>query len=102
MTDDHMTDWQPIETAPRDGTCFQARIPGEGDHFIIALCEGFEEVDGSGNIIESATWVIMADQEPPASWTDGICWSSNADDEPSVQPTHWTPLKSSRPIDDEK
>lgn len=78
-------DWQPIETAPKDGTHIQAEIPGEGSDFIIAWDDGYTDADGYG----CGCWVIAADQEPPSCWTDGVCWESNEDEKPSKKPTRW-------------
>ena len=80
-----MMDWQPIETAPKDGTPIQARIPGDGDDNIIAW-EWFGEGDCDEHIF---MWTFVADQEPPSSWTDGWCWGVNENGDPSIQPTHW-------------
>lgn len=80
--------WKPIETAPRDGTCFQARIPGHGSDNVIAWVDGLlnsADKDCGG-------WQFVSEQEPPDSWTDGICWTVNADGVPSIEPTHWMPL----------
>ena len=84
-----MSDWQPIETAPRDGTAIQVVIPGHGADNIIAARRWF--VDSDDN--ECYCWVFAEDQEPPECWTDGICWAINEDGIPSVQPTHWRPLR---------
>lgn len=80
-----MSEWQPIETAPRDGMPIQAKIPGHGSDNVIAWLGGL--VNESGE--ECGGWYWMEDTEPPESWTDGVCWASNADGEPSVEPTHW-------------
>lgn len=80
-------DWQPIETAPKDGTAFQARIPGNGDDNIIAWTNGLLNSDGE----DSGGWYMAEDQEPPDGWTDGICWAVNDDGVPSIKPTHWKP-----------
>ncbi len=82
-----MTDWQPIQTAPQDGTPIQARIPGHGSDNIIAWVEGLLDVGDQ----PCGGWQFMLDQEPPDSWTDGICWTVNEDGAPSVEPTHWKP-----------
>lgn len=83
-----MTDWQTMDTAPRDGTPVQARIPGHGEDNIIAWTDGFVDQEGS----PLGTWHFVGDQKPPDCWTDGICWDRNEDDEPSVRPTHWRHL----------
>lgn len=74
--------FQTIDSAPRDGTTIQARIPGHGDDNLIS----FEYIgDGAWG------WTFTTDQEPPADWTDGWCWAENEDGVPSTQPTHWKP-----------
>lgn len=84
-----MADWQPIETAPKDGTDIQARIPGHGDDNVIAWqCDAFRDENEKC----CGGWAFTTEQEPPDCWTDGICWSSNEDGVPSIQPTHWMPL----------
>lgn len=83
-----MNDWQPIETAPRDGTSIQARIPGNGSANVIAWCAGY--LDSNGD--ECFCWCFTSDQEPPDDWTDGVCWAVNEGGVPSTQPTHWKPL----------
>ena len=37
-----MSEWQPIETAPKDGTPIQARIPGHGEDNVIEWIAAFE------------------------------------------------------------
>ncbi len=81
-------DWQPIETAPKDGTNIQAEIPGHGSDNVIAWQWGFVNGDGEG----CGGWCFMEDQEPPDSWTDGVCWEENEDGRHSVPPTRWKPL----------
>jgi hypothetical protein len=83
-----MADWQPIETAPRDGTAIQARIPGNGSDNIIAWEGGLLNSEGE----YCGCWSFVEDQEPPDDWTDGICWTVNEDGKPSTQPTEWKPL----------
>ena len=81
-----MGEWQEIETAPRDGTPIQAEIPGHGrDNIIAWQVDAFEGENGS-----CGGWAVVSDQEPPDCWTDGVCWASNEDEVPSVQPTRWT------------
>jgi hypothetical protein len=76
--------WQSMSSAPKDGTWIWAMIPGYGDALIAwdaSLLNSAEE--------ECGGWSFMGDGEPPDSWTDGICWESNEDGEPSVQPVQW-------------
>ena len=82
-------DWQPIETAPRDGTAIQADIPPHGSDYVIAWVPGYLDSDER----ECCAWVIVEDQEPPPCWTDGVCWESNEDGQPSAKPTRWKPLE---------
>lgn len=83
-----MSEWQDIATAPKDGTEFQARIPGHGEDNVIAWEDGLLDSDGR----DCGGWTFTRDQEPPDSWTDGICWVINEDGGPSVKPTHWKHL----------
>ena len=80
--------WQPMSTAPRDGTAIQAEIPGYGSDFVIAFVDGYlDKAECS-----CCGWTIIEDQEPPPCWTDGVCWAENEDGKPSVQPSRWKPL----------
>ena len=81
-------DWQPIETAPKDGTPIQAEIPGEGSDFVIAWVHGYYDADFK----ICGCWAVVEDQEPPSCWTDGVCWESNEDEVPSKKPTRWKRL----------
>ena len=80
--------WQPMETAPRDGTWIQAEIPGNGSDNVIAWQIGYVDIDG----VSCGGWTFMTDQEPPADWTDGVCWDVNEDGVASTRPTRWKPL----------
>lgn len=81
-------DWRPMETAPKDGQAIQAEIPGHGKDNIIGWFSGF--YDWYGKPAEG--WMMIESQEPPDSWTGGVCWRKNEDGEPSVQPVAWRPL----------
>ena len=83
-----MDSWNPISTAPKDGTAIQARIWAHGDDNIIAW-QADALMDSDGNTC--GAWAFVTDQEPPACWTDGWCWEVNEDGEPSAQLTHWRP-----------
>lgn len=82
--------WRSINTAPKDGTPFQARIPGHGEDNIIAWTNDLTNEAG----LSCGGWYFVEEQEPPNCWTDGICWAFNEDGLPSVQPTHWKTLTS--------
>jgi hypothetical protein len=77
---------RPIETAPQDGTRIIGHIPGYGDG-VIYWIDGLLD----DNQQDCGGWAWMDMSPPPPSWTDGICWERNEDDEPSVKPTHWLP-----------
>lgn len=83
-----MSEWRDISSAPRDGSAFQAEIPEHGSDNVIAWMGGLLNSEGE----DVGGWFFIEDQEPPDSWTDGICWAVNADGEKSVQPTRWKPL----------
>lgn len=83
-----MSDWQPISTAPRDGTWIQAEIPGHGADNVIGFEVGLLNSEGH----ECGAWCFVTEQEPPDCWTDGYCWEVNEDGVPSVLPTRWKPL----------
>ena len=84
MTNDVVRERHPIETAPKDGTEILAKIPNHGSYNVIAWKEIGPDWGG---------WCFTRDQEPPDSWTDGICWEVNEDLEQSVEPTYWMPLE---------
>ena len=83
-----ISEWKPIATAPTDGSAIQARIPGHGDDNVIAWLEQYVDANGE----DVGGWNFVTEQEPPECWTDGICWASNEDGVPSIQPTHWKEL----------
>jgi|GEM_PF-4397010 len=89
ITDD--AEWMTIDTAPRDGTAIQARIPGHGDDNMI----GFHYIGDCGSEEGGAAygWTFVTDQEPPDDWTDGYCWAVNEAGNQSTLPTHWKPAK---------
>ncbi len=80
--------WQPMKTAPRDGSWIQVRIPGHGDDNVVAWIDGLLDSDEK----DCGGWTFMTEQEPPDSWTDGICWDVNEDGVKSDQPTEWKHL----------
>ncbi len=83
--------WQPMNTAPRDGTPIQADIPGNGCDNIIAWVGGYYDGDDKS----CSAWTMVEDQEPPESWDDGVCWRVNGDGVQSVEPTRWRQLQKS-------
>ena len=85
--------WQPMETAPLDGSIIQADIPGHGESNILFWLGGLN--DSAGN--ECGGWAFAEDQEPPACWTDGVCWEVNAEGKKSIEPVRWKPLSKGFP-----
>lgn len=67
-----MTEWQPIETAPKDGTAILAFMPDAAEQFRIMPIEMLDFNDGDG-----------------PQW-----WQADVDDgyPLEVTPTHWMPL----------
>lgn len=89
MTNHTFGTWYPIESAPKDGTLIQAKIPGHGSDNIIFWMDGLRDSED----LACGGWAFAhEDQEPPDCWTDGVCWEVNEDGESSAKPTHWTPL----------
>lgn len=84
--------WRPMDTAPKDGTAFQAIIPGHGSDNVIVWTDGLLNAEEQ----DCGSWCFVEDQEPPDCWTDGVCWTENEYGEPSVPPTAWKPLKERR------
>lgn len=75
-----MTEWQPIETAPRDGTKIALLIP----------YKPHPEVD-------AGYWEPLEDSDDPwiPDWgkRDGGCFRFTGDDGAyDIQPTHWMPI----------
>lgn len=80
--------WQDISTAPRDGT--HVAILTKRGSLVLALWWPVEEgLDA---------WQAVEEGECPPSWTDGICWGLNDDEEPSDPPRLWTALPPSEPV----
>jgi len=85
--------WKPIQTAPRDGTEIQVRIPGHGDDNVVAWLR--DTVEGTNG--PCGCWMFTRDQEPPQDWSDGYCWAINEDGERSTWPTEWKMLPITAP-----
>lgn len=79
--------WLPIETAPKDGTVIMLQTSGR--HILAARWEsGFINSDEE----PCNCWVEAYEDTAPESWTDGVCWASNEDEEPSDPPIRWAPM----------
>jgi hypothetical protein len=73
--------WQPIETAPKDGT--HVALVTRGGSVVRAEWQDTNDWN---------TWVATNEGEHPLSWDDGVCWAFNSDNEPSDPPIAWMPL----------
>ena len=69
------TGWQPISTAPKDGTKVVLLI--EHDQAVVASWQAIEDF---------AMWVTAGEDDCPNSWEGFGCYAD------SDQPTHWQPL----------
>lgn len=80
--------WQPIETAPRDGTVVKLLIPYEPSIFSEEQC---------ADVGYWQDWSQASMKRMGMDWEKwgGGCWRFNGDDgEFDIQPTHWMPLPS--------
>jgi len=74
--------WEPIETAPKDGTIIEVETAG-GAKVLASWHGGLVGEDG----LDAAGW--HATDGHPDCWDDGVCWASNANGEPSDKPIKW-------------
>lgn len=80
-----MFNWQPIETAPRDGT--KIFIKTHGGYGFEASYELLGAVDDEENVV--GQWVAANEEVCPPCWSEGACWSSNEDEVASDPPRFW-------------
>lgn len=80
--------WQPIETAPKDGTRIRAKIPGHGSETVIAWHEGVLD----GKYPQRGGWEYIRGKKPPDDWSGGFCREVNDDGKRSTFPVEWMPL----------
>lgn len=73
--------WQPMNTAPRDGT-----------HIVLRTKGGSVVLAYFGSLDDFAAWQAVNEGEHPHSWDDGVCWKTNSYDEPSDPPAYWVPF----------
>ena len=75
--------WQPIETAPRDGSIIVAQL----SNGMIGRIK-WHALDDL-----ACAWIWIGDPDAaPKCWSDWTCWGINADGVKSAQPTHWMPI----------
>jgi len=78
--------WQSIDSAPRDGSTIELRIPKHRP--ILAYWNG-GLVDSGRE--DCAGWFAAKEGEHPEDWSAGICWLVNEGGKPSTHPTGWRP-----------
>ncbi|MGC8534889.1 MAG: hypothetical protein ACP5QR_05075 [Rhizomicrobium sp.] len=82
-----MSAWQPIATAPKDGSLITLLIPYAGSGLSEARCTDkghWEPLSPDDKLYPHLTpqWALEA----------GGCWRFEGDDGPfDIQPTHWKP-----------
>lgn len=82
-------DWQPIETAPKDGSRVKLLIPYKREKFSEAQCtdEGYWQSLESWN---PDPWLLDGTDIPQWGIDAGGCWRFDGDDGGfDIQPTHW-------------
>lgn len=84
-TDPH--GWQPIASAPRDGSEVWLRL-ASGYELPACWMNGFETEDGEG---QTGAWCAWSENMIPPSWTDAVCWAVNAEGVASDPPVGWMP-----------
>jgi hypothetical protein len=77
-------DWQPIETAPKDGTRFKAK------GFRIGTGRNFMDRHGVRYRLQRITWWGKTSHIPLYGWCHGTV--ENVD---RWEPTHWSPMQGS-------
>lgn len=78
--------WQPIKTAPRDGTKVVLLL-ASGYELPAAWMTGFYAGDGG----DVGAWCAWSENMIPPSWTDAVCWAVNDAGAPSDPPIAWQP-----------
>lgn len=72
-----MSDWQPIETAPRDGTSVLLHMPYPS---------------GAGAVIGSFHEIVTIDNGQETRRSSRWCMAVDIFPRPNDEPTHWMPI----------
>ena len=78
--------WHPIEAAPYN-RAVEVKIGRRAFPAILLPDASMSSEEQSCD-----QWQATTDSYPPC-WSDGSCWESNADEQMSLQPEAWRPLK---------
>jgi hypothetical protein len=83
-----LSEWRDMDAAPKDGTRVLLLLESGG----IIAGEWVENAGVTSDETLCGMWGAADEEIWPTSWTDGLCWASNADEVSSDQPVAWSPL----------
>ena len=75
-------DWQPIETAPRDGTEVLLWCAPHSDMEMDSIFAAAWVTDAGDEKRPYSTWIIPQADDKEGGWADTLRW----------MPTHWMPM----------
>lgn len=81
-----MTDWKPIETAPKDGTSVLLFIPKTVE------CQAHQALGWWDEKFDQIGLTRGGNPKYRAAWTDGTVASWGYEENTELHPTHWMPL----------
>lgn len=75
-----MPAWRPASELPEIGVD------------VVVFTEGGRAMMARRELLDSETvcWQATFEGEHPSCWDDGVCWETNADNQPSDRPVMWT------------